>query len=174
MSSRSKQESSDVSQVVWESVLLFWRRMTSIDMKPLLFGRGGKTWNQGFGPWGISRQKSTKGPREPLGVLRVVLEVLLFLSPLTCIRILTNMCWGISAGSDCVHTIWDWSLANGMVALAFVINVSVEKFKMRSMCFSFASVLKYASCAWDTETSLKECWRLSVCLLLRALNLFLS
>jgi hypothetical protein len=31
-----------------------------------------------------------------------------------------------------------------MVALAFVINVSVEKFKMRSMCFSFASVLKCA------------------------------
>jgi hypothetical protein len=29
-----------------------------------------------------------------------------------------------------------------MVVLAFVINVSVEKFKMRSMCFSFASVLK--------------------------------
>jgi len=27
-----------------------------------------------------------------------------------------------------------------MVVLAFVINVSVEKFKMRSMCFSFASV----------------------------------
>jgi hypothetical protein len=26
----------------------------------------------------------------------------------------------------------------GMVVLAFVINVSVEKFKMRSMCFSFA------------------------------------
>jgi hypothetical protein len=25
-----------------------------------------------------------------------------------------------------------------MVVLAFVINVSVEKFKMRSMCFSFA------------------------------------
>ena len=38
-------------------------------------------------------------------------------------------------------------LANGMVVLAFVINVSVEKFKMRSMCFSFASVLKCASCA---------------------------
>ena len=56
----------------------------------------------------------------------------------------TNMCWGISAGSDCVHTIWEWSLANGMVVLAFVINVSVEKFKMRSMCFSFASVLKCA------------------------------
>ena len=37
--------------------------------------------------------------------------------------------------------------ANGMVVLAFVINVSVEKFKMRSMCFSFASVLKCASCA---------------------------
>ena len=35
-----------------------------------------------------------------------------------------------------------------MVVLAFVINVSVEKFKiMRSMCFSFASVLKCASCA---------------------------
>ena len=31
-----------------------------------------------------------------------------------------------------------------MVVLAFVINVSVEKFKMRSMCFSFASVLKCA------------------------------
>jgi len=29
-----------------------------------------------------------------------------------------------------------------MVVLAFVINVSVEKFKMRSMCFSFASVLE--------------------------------
>jgi len=28
------------------------------------------------------------------------------------------MCWGISAGSDCVHTIWEWSLANGMVVLA--------------------------------------------------------
>jgi hypothetical protein len=40
-----------------------------------------------------------------------------------------------------VHTIWKWSLANGMVVLAFVINVSVEKFKMRSMCFSFKSVL---------------------------------
>ena len=26
-----------------------------------------------------------------------------------------------------------------MVVLAFVIHVSVEKFKMRSMCFSFAS-----------------------------------
>ena len=51
---------------------------------------------------------------------------------------------------------------------------SVEKFKMRSMCFSSASVLKCASCAWDTETSLKECLRLCVCLLLRALNLFLS
>jgi hypothetical protein len=25
------------------SVFLFWRRMTSIDLKPLLFGRGGKT-----------------------------------------------------------------------------------------------------------------------------------
>ena len=34
-----------------------------------------------------------------------------------------------------------------MVVLAFVINVSVEKFKMRSMCFSFAIVLKCASCA---------------------------
>jgi len=56
-------------------------------------------------------------------------------------RIWTNMCWGISASSDCVHTIWKWSLANGMVVLTFVINVSVEKFKMRSMCFSFASVL---------------------------------
>ena len=33
-----------------------------------------------------------------------------------------------------------------MVFLAFVMNVSVEKFKMRSMCFSFASVLKCASC----------------------------
>jgi len=82
--------------------------------------------------------------------------------------------WGISAGSDCVHTIWEWSLANGMVVLAFVINVSVEKFKMRSMCFSFASVLKCASCAWDTVTFLKECLRLCVCLLLQALNLFLS
>ena len=30
---------------------------------------------------------------------------------------------------------------------SIVINVSVEKFKMRSMCFSFASVLKYVSCA---------------------------
>ena len=29
-----------------------------------------------------------------------------------------------------------------MVVLAFVINVSVEKFKMKSMCFSSASVLK--------------------------------
>jgi hypothetical protein len=38
-----------------------------------------------------------------------------------------------------------------MVVLAFVINVSVEKFKMRSMCFSFASVLKCASCARDTD-----------------------
>ena len=38
-------------------------------------------------------------------------------------------------------------IANGMGVLAFVINVSVEKFKMRSMCFSFASVLKYVSCA---------------------------
>jgi len=74
----------------------------------------------------------------------------------------TNMCWGISAGSDCVHTIWEWSLANGMVVLAFVINVSVEKSKMRSMCFSFASVLKCASCAWDTETFLKEGLRLLV------------
>ena len=46
-----------------------------------------------------------------------------------------------------MHTIWKWSLANGMVVLAFVINVSVEKFKMRSMCFSFKSVLKCASCA---------------------------
>ena len=51
-----------------------------------------------------------------------------------------------SAGSDCMHTIREWSLANGMVVLAFVINESVEKFKMRSMCFSFASVLKCASC----------------------------
>ena len=57
-----------------------------------------------------------------VGVLRVVLEVLLFLSPPTCTRIWTNMCWGISAGSDCVHTIWKWSLANGMVVLAFVIK----------------------------------------------------
>ena len=89
-------------------------------------------------------------------------------------KIWTNMCWGISAGSDCVHTIWEWSLANGMVVLAFVINVSVEKFKMRGMCFSFASVLKCASCAWDTETFLKEYLRLCVCLLLWALNLFLS
>ena len=86
-----------------------------------------------------------------VGVLRVVLEVLHFLSPPTCTRIWTNMCWGILAGSDCVHTIWEWSLANGMVVLAFVINVSVEKFKMRSMYFSFASVLKCASCAWDTD-----------------------
>ena len=61
-----------------------------------------------------------------------------------------------------------------MVVLATVINVSVEKFKMRSMCFSFASVLKCASCARDTETSLKECLRLCVCLLLRALSFFLS
>jgi len=45
---------------------------------------------------------------------------------------------------------------------------------MRSMCFSFASVLKCASCAWDTETFLKECLRLCVRLLLRALNLYLS
>jgi len=67
------------------------------------------------------------------------------------------MCWGILAGSDCVHTIWEWSLANGMVVLAFVINVSVEKFKMRSMCISLASVLKCASCAWDTETFLIIC-----------------
>ena len=88
----------------------------------------------------------------------MVLEVLLFLSPPTCTRIWTNT-WGISAGSDCVHTIWKWSLANGMVVLAFVIKVSVEKFKMRSMCFSFASVLKCASCAWDTKTFLKECLR---------------
>ena len=80
----------------------------------------------------------------------------------------------ISAGSECVHTIWKWGLANGMVLLAFVINVSVEKFKMRSMCFSFASVLKCASCAWDTETFVKECLRLCVCLLLWALNFFLS
>ena len=75
----------------------------------------------------------------------------------------------ISAGSDCVHTIWEWSLANG-----FVINVSVEKFKMRSMCFSSASVLKCASCAWGTKTFLKECLRLCMCWILRALNLFLS
>lgn len=34
----------------------------------------------------------------------------------------------------------------------FVIKVSVEMFKMRSMCFSFAYVLKCASCAGDTET----------------------
>ena len=60
-----------------------------------------------------------------------------------------------------------------MVVLAFVINVCVEKFKMRSMCFSFASVLKCASCAWDTETFLRECLRLCVHLLLRALKLFL-
>ena len=33
-----------------------------------------------------------------------------------------------------------------MVVLAFVINVSVEKFKMRSMCFSFASVLSAEVC----------------------------
>jgi len=85
------------------------------------------------------------------------------------------MCWGILAGSDCVHTIWEWSLANGLVVLAFVINVSVEKFKMRSMCFSFASVLKRARCAWDTKTFSKECLRrLCMRLLLRALILFLS
>ena len=36
---------------------------------------------------------------------------------------------------------------NGMGVLAFVINVSAEKFKVRSMCFNFASVLKCASCA---------------------------
>ena len=30
---------------------------------------------------------------------------------------------------------------------SIVMNVSVEKFKMRSMCFSFESVLKFASCA---------------------------
>jgi len=81
---------------------------------------------------------------------------------------------GISAGSDSVHTIWEWSLANGMVVLAFVINVSVEKFKLRSMCLSYAGVLKCASCAWDSETFLKECLRLCVRLLLRALNLILS
>ena len=46
-----------------------------------------------------------------------------------------------------MQTICEWSLANGMGVLAFVINVSVEKFKMRSMCFSFASVLECASCA---------------------------
>ena len=34
-----------------------------------------------------------------------------------------------------------------MVVLASVINVSVKKFKIRSMCFSFASVLKCVSCA---------------------------
>ena len=33
------------------------------------------------------------------------------------------------------------------MVLASVINVSVKKFKMRSMCFSFAIVLKCASCA---------------------------
>ena len=87
---------------------------------------------------------------------------------------LDNMCRGTSAGSDCVHTIWEWRFANDMVVLAFVINVSVEKFKMRSMCFSFASVLKCVSCAWDTETFFKEWLRLCVRLLLRALNLFLS
>ena len=78
------------------------------------------------------------------GSFEVVVEVLHFLSPPTCTRIWTNMCWGISAGSDCVHTIWEWSLANGMVVLANVIILSVEKFKMRSICFSFASVLKYS------------------------------
>jgi hypothetical protein len=46
-----------------------------------------------------------------------------------------------------VHTISEWSLANGMVVIVYVINVSVEKFKMRSMCFFLASVLKCASCA---------------------------
>jgi hypothetical protein len=46
---------------------------------------------------------------------------------------------------------------------------------MRSMCFSFASVLKCASCARDTETFLpEEMLRLCMCLLLRALNFFLS
>ena len=67
----------------------------------------------------------------------MVLEVQLFLSPPTCTRIWTNMWWGILAGSDCMHTIWEWSLANGMVFLAIVINVSVEKFTIRSMCFFF-------------------------------------
>jgi len=39
----------------------------------------------------------------------------------------------------------EWSLANGMVVLAFVINVSVEKFKIRSMCFSSACHSKWLS-----------------------------
>ena len=37
-----------------------------------------------------------------------------------------------------MHIMCKWSLANGVVVLASVMNVSVEKFKMRSMCFSFA------------------------------------
>jgi len=106
---------------------------------------------------------SESGPRgSPFSIpsyLYKDLDKHVFLSPPICTRIWTNMCWGISAGSDCVHTIWEWSLANGM---GVVINVSVEKFKMRSMCFYSASVLKCASCAWDTETSLKECLRLRV------------
>ena len=47
-----------------------------------------------------------------------------------------------------------------MVVLAFVINVSVEKLKMRSMCFSFASVLKadlhlasFDSSCWSAQVS---------------------
>ena len=34
-----------------------------------------------------------------------------------------------------------YNQSNGMVVLAFVINVSVEKFKMRSMCFFFVCTL---------------------------------
>ena len=61
------------------------------------------------------------------------------------------------------------------VVLTFVINVSVEKFKMRSMCFSFASVLKCARAAHEIQTLLKECLRLRcVRLLRRALISFLS
>jgi len=69
---------------------------------------------------------------------------------------------------------FNFRIIHGIGVLAFVTHVSVEKFKMRSMCFSFASVLKCASCAWDTKTFLKECLRLCMRLLLRALNLFLS
>ena len=53
-----------------------------------------------------------------VGVLRVILEVLHFVSPPTCTRIWTNMCWGISAGSDCVHTIWD-STRSGVLQMAW-------------------------------------------------------
>jgi len=42
-----------------------------------------------------------------------------------------------------------------MVVLAFVINVSVEKFKMRSMCFSFASVLIFCKCAEVCELRMR-------------------